>query len=205
MFGSKDRRIADLEARNAILVHQVADLRETANAWEWAAHREGALVAQQDRQRRIARAGVQRALATANTRTARYRTAWQSARQRAEAYGEGILRHVAERDDYHNWLHQEQAATAALRKRLAKSEQGRRNLIGLLEHHRDMGSLGLLRQHRNRLERALRACARYRAEIAALAALEPAEIQTCRTCGAGYRLGGTCSTCEYRALIAEAS
>lgn len=28
----------------------------------------------------------------------RYRMAWQSARQRAEAYGEGILRHVADRD-----------------------------------------------------------------------------------------------------------
>lgn len=58
--------------------------------------------------------------------------------------------------------------TTGLRARLAKSEQGRRNLMGLLEHHRDMGALGLLRACGNRLDRALRACARYRAENARL-------------------------------------
>lgn len=79
MWGRKSARIADLEARNAILVHQVADLRETANAWEWAAHRESALVAQQDRQRRLTRASVQRALANTGARADRYRTAWIAA------------------------------------------------------------------------------------------------------------------------------
>ncbi|MFE7105602.1 hypothetical protein ACFU98_10745 [Streptomyces sp. NPDC057575] len=53
---------------------------------------------------------------------------------------------------------------------LAKAEQGRRNLRGLLEHHRDQGSLGILRATRTRLARALKACTRYRAEIARLAA-----------------------------------
>ncbi|MFF4661979.1 hypothetical protein [Streptomyces sp. NPDC001282] len=53
---------------------------------------------------------------------------------------------------------------------LTKSEQGRRNLRGLLEHHRDQGSLGILRTTRTRLARALKACARYRAEITAQAA-----------------------------------
>lgn len=50
-----------------------------------------------------------------------------------------------------------------------------RRLWGLLEQHRDKGSLGMLRQHRTRLERALKGCARYmaaywkaRAEIADL-------------------------------------
>lgn len=54
--------------------------------------------------------------------------------------------------------------TTGLRERLAKSEQGRRNLMGLLEHHRDTGALGLLRKSGERLDRALRACARYRAD-----------------------------------------
>ncbi|MER6607340.1 hypothetical protein ABT282_15860 [Streptomyces sp. NPDC000927] len=53
---------------------------------------------------------------------------------------------------------------------LTKSEQGRRNLRGLLEHHRDQGSLGILRTTRTRLARALKACARYRAEITEQAA-----------------------------------
>ncbi|WP_328902323.1 hypothetical protein OHR86_22550 [Streptomyces sp. NBC_00441] len=49
---------------------------------------------------------------------------------------------------------------------LRKSEQGRHNLRGLLEHLRDTGSQGVLRTTHNRLTRALRACARYRAENA---------------------------------------
>ncbi|MEU2674805.1 hypothetical protein ABZ622_39445 [Streptomyces sp. NPDC007164] len=53
---------------------------------------------------------------------------------------------------------------------VTKSEQGRRNLRGLLEHHRDQGSVGILRTTRVRLTRALKACARYRAEVARLAA-----------------------------------
>jgi hypothetical protein len=36
----------------------------------------------------------------------RYRSAWQSARFRAQAYGEGILRHVADREFYQGWLKQ---------------------------------------------------------------------------------------------------
>jgi hypothetical protein len=118
MFGAKSRRIAELEARNALLVGQVADLRETANAWEWAAHRADDLLNQQDMQRRITRTAVQKALAAQQARTARYRAAWQSARQRA--------------------------------------------------------------------------------------ALDPAAVQTCRTCGAGYTLGRSCSTCEYRARVTSA-
>lgn len=37
----------------------------------------------------------------------RYRLAWQSARQRAQAYGEGILRHVADRDAYKGWMEEQ--------------------------------------------------------------------------------------------------
>ncbi|WP_329047079.1 hypothetical protein [Streptomyces sp. NBC_01422] len=104
---------------------------------------------------------------------ARYRTAWKSARFRASAYSEGIMRLCDDRDAYQGWMEQEQAHSAGLRAKLAKSEQGRRNLRGLLEHHRDQGSLGILRTTRTRLTRALRACARYRAEVARLTAGQP--------------------------------
>lgn len=77
------RRIADLEARNGLLVHQVTEAREDANAWEWAAHRADDQVTAQDQQRREFRVSVQQALATERGRTARYRAAWQSARRRA--------------------------------------------------------------------------------------------------------------------------
>ncbi|MEU9760257.1 hypothetical protein AB0D98_10915 [Streptomyces sp. NPDC047987] len=66
---------------------------------------------------------------------------------------------------------------------LTKSEQGRRNLRGLLEHHRDQGSLGILHATRTRLSRALKACARYRAEITAQAA----RITTLEHVAAGNR------------------
>lgn len=42
----------------------------------------------------------------------RFRAAWQSARQRAQAYGEGILRHIADRDAYKGWM-DEQAERAS--------------------------------------------------------------------------------------------
>ncbi|MEU6872411.1 hypothetical protein [Streptomyces sp. NPDC046751] len=57
----------------------------------------------------------------------RYRVAWTSARERAAAYSEGILRHVADRDTWRGWFLTEQAHTLRLRAQLAKSEQGRRD------------------------------------------------------------------------------
>ncbi|MGW6395441.1 hypothetical protein ACWFR1_34235 [Streptomyces sp. NPDC055103] len=56
---------------------------------------------------------------------ARLRLAWRSARERAQAYGEGILRHVEERDSYAGWLKQEQAVTQQLRARVAELEAER--------------------------------------------------------------------------------
>ncbi|MFJ2259516.1 hypothetical protein ACIOKD_14440 [Streptomyces sp. NPDC087844] len=53
---------------------------------------------------------------------ARLRLAWQSARERAQAYGEGILRIVADRESYQDWLKQEQAVTERLRARVAELE-----------------------------------------------------------------------------------
>ncbi|MFI1940930.1 hypothetical protein ACH44C_27755 [Streptomyces purpureus] len=41
-----------------------------------------------------------------------------------------------------------------------------------------------------------------RDRIAALEALTPAPIQTCRTCSAGYTYGQPCSTCEFQARMA---
>lgn len=40
------------------------------------------------------------------------------------------------------------------------------------------------------------------ARVAELEALTPAEIQTCRVCGAGYTYGQPCSTCEFRKRMA---
>lgn len=44
----------------------------------------------------------------------RYRLAWRSARERAQAYGEGILRVVKDRETYQEWLRQAEARLAAL-------------------------------------------------------------------------------------------
>ncbi|MFB7832063.1 hypothetical protein [Streptomyces sp. NPDC056056] len=57
---------------------------------------------------------------------ARLRLAWKSARERAQAYGEGILRHVEERDSYAKWLEQEQGVTLQLRAQVAEL-QGERH------------------------------------------------------------------------------
>lgn len=43
----------------------------------------------------------------------RFRSAWLSARQRAEAYGEGILRHVEDRDTWKGWAQQQAARVVA--------------------------------------------------------------------------------------------
>ncbi|MFF5980889.1 hypothetical protein ACFY78_18790 [Streptomyces olindensis] len=66
---------------------------------------------------------------------------------------------------------------------LAEAQTANRRLDGrnrrlreLLDHHRDKGSLGMLRQHRDRLERALRACARYRAELTTAPSQTPTEL-----------------------------
>jgi hypothetical protein len=53
----------------------------------------------------------------------RYRSAWQSARERAQAYGEGILRVVKDRESYQQWLKQEQAVTQQLRTELAEGSE----------------------------------------------------------------------------------
>ncbi|WP_069625358.1 hypothetical protein [Streptomyces niveus] len=52
----------------------------------------------------------------------RYRSAWTSARERAAAYGEGILRHVEDRETWRRWL--KEAET-----RIAELEQARANTV----------------------------------------------------------------------------
>lgn len=49
----------------------------------------------------------------------RYRSAWTSARGRAQAYGEGILRVVEDREAYQQWLKQAETQNAVLLRRLA--------------------------------------------------------------------------------------
>ncbi|NEB92411.1 nucleoside triphosphate pyrophosphohydrolase [Streptomyces bauhiniae] len=53
---------------------------------------------------------------------ARYRAAWQSARDRAQAYGEGILRIVADRETYQRWLKEAEAAHGKAQARIAELE-----------------------------------------------------------------------------------
>ncbi|MBR8638693.1 hypothetical protein KEF29_03610 [Streptomyces tuirus] len=55
----------------------------------------------------------------------RYRLAWLSARERAQAYDEGILRVVKDRESYQGWLKQEQAFTQHLQARIAELEAER--------------------------------------------------------------------------------
>ncbi|MEW2164363.1 hypothetical protein AB0912_15425 [Streptomyces sp. NPDC007084] len=51
----------------------------------------------------------------------RYRSAWCSARERAQAHGEGILRVVGDREEYRKWLRQAEAAAEAYRLALSQA------------------------------------------------------------------------------------
>jgi hypothetical protein len=51
---------------------------------------------------------------------ARLRLAWKSARERAEAYGQAIQRHVADRDTWKGWVKAAETEVAALRARVAE-------------------------------------------------------------------------------------
>lgn len=53
----------------------------------------------------------------------RYRSAWCSARERAQAYCEGILRVVKDREAYQEWLRQAEESNVALLRRLAGEAQ----------------------------------------------------------------------------------
>jgi hypothetical protein len=50
-----------------------------------------------------------------SAREERLRLAWQSARERAQAYGEGILQHVADRDTWMGWTKTAEAELSRLR------------------------------------------------------------------------------------------
>ncbi|MFD6421062.1 hypothetical protein [Streptomyces sp. NPDC060198] len=68
--------------------------------------------------------GAVRAAWAAEAERDRYRTAWTSARLRAEARGEGIERLCGDRDAYMGWMGQEQRFTASLRARITELEAG---------------------------------------------------------------------------------
>ncbi|MFI5831011.1 hypothetical protein ACIA6C_27820 [Streptomyces sp. NPDC051578] len=55
--------------------------------------------------------------------TARLRLAWQSARQRAAAYGEGILRVVRDREAWEGWTKSAEAEVVRLRTVLAERDE----------------------------------------------------------------------------------
>ncbi|MFD5709541.1 hypothetical protein ACFWHW_03950 [Streptomyces pharetrae] len=80
-----------------------------------------------------------------------------------------------------------------------------RRLWTLLERHRDQGSLGLLRQHRTRLDRALKACARYMAAYwTARAEITDLNRRLGRTTDSLISLRAQLSEAEARARRAEA-
>jgi len=137
MFNRKQNRIADLEARLRValtnrqpvddgshekiraLQHQLGTTKQALRTTETQLGESRAQVATL-----IARLGEYADRGIANgQQAARYRAAWKSARRRAEAYGEGILRHVEERNTCLGWLKQEQEATAYLRGALANAER----------------------------------------------------------------------------------
>ncbi|WP_405941568.1 hypothetical protein [Streptomyces sp. NBC_00207] len=60
---------------------------------------------------------------------ARMRLAWQSARQRAIAYGEGILRQVSNREAWEGWAKEAQAEVVRLQSLLAERDE---QIAGLL-------------------------------------------------------------------------
>lgn len=134
MFNRKANRIAELEARlevarrprqDAALADEgpassrlLAELRKTKTDLRTTEDQLGE--ARQQVAQLIKRLGEYADRGIANGQAAaRYRAAWRSARFRAAAYGEGILRHVEERDQWRDWLKQEQAATGAPRAALA--------------------------------------------------------------------------------------
>jgi hypothetical protein len=79
----------------------------------------------------------------------RYRAAWKSARQRAEAHSEGSQRHIEARDDWKGWMH-EQAARAE------KAEAALARVTALAADMRTWCSPhGLAGHYANQLDQAL--------------------------------------------------
>jgi hypothetical protein len=137
---------------------------------------------------------------------ARLRLAWKSARERAEAYGQAIQRHVADRDSWKGWAKEAQAEVARLRveaqsvQRLDEVATARGR-----EANRLMIRVAELEAERHSTNEALSDAAEQlrvqRDRIAELEALTPAPIQTCQTCGAGYTYGEPCSVCAFHVLM----
>lgn len=88
----------------------------------------------------------------------RYRAAWQSARFRAQAYGEGIERVVKDRESYQGWLKQAEARVAELERPAveAKRNEIRQSYVELIsqaEQDRDFeGKFDVQCQLRDREE-----------------------------------------------------
>lgn len=70
----------------------------------------------------------------------RYRSAWLSARQRAEAYGEGILRHVEDRDTWKGWERQQAVRAQTAEAELAALRDAARSAAVLLRATADRPS-----------------------------------------------------------------
>lgn len=125
------RQNADLRARNQVIAFQLNETSKERDSWKWAATRtmpnQGDALIERTRELQAARKTLRETedqLSQTRRRVLRYRRAWQSARFRASAYGESILRLVEERETYAKWFEQEQAATASLRARLTTEVTG---------------------------------------------------------------------------------
>lgn len=204
MWGRKRARIADLVARNDLLVQQLGNAREERDSWEWSWRRADRASNGLETARRalrnalqtatadaaVARAeadALQRALLAEHGRAERYRAAWQSA-----VRGRSHLRARAGR--YHGaWQSaRRRASDIAYCDRLPFLPECQPDAAEPCDHG-EGGCPVVVCHIGNRDELA---------DLIRAAALEPAPFQTCRRCGAGYALGQPCSTCAYRERIA---
>jgi len=124
-------------ADRAELRDRIADTLAATDGWRW--------VSDSDKARSSTYQGYQTradaVLAVLPEPADRYRTAWLSARGRAQAYGEGILRHVADRDWWKREAHAVQAR-AVPADRAALSDTERQFLTFALDQAAEEMSLG---------------------------------------------------------------
>lgn len=136
-LNAAEQRAAEAEKRARDLADKLVDTEDSL------ALANGRTQGMADRILNLERQAKQRPgdVAAEQATAARYRDAWKSARERAAAHAEGVLRLVADRDTWKDMFHQEQEATAALRasgdtelrRRLDRSEAARASLQTQLE------------------------------------------------------------------------
>lgn len=124
------RRAADLAARCDLLLHQLTNAREEANSWKWAFRRAGDGDGRLIEQTRAERA-----------RTARFRTAWLNARDRAARHHADLVderaTHALTASHFEEFTDEWTDEMRDLRRKLLISEQSRKQLAARLGEVQD--------------------------------------------------------------------